>query len=221
MASTPKFDLLARDTKKILAYSPAKDAPKFLIQDILRFISISGTLKKINFKLDKTSSVDERYFTHILIRSLLESYFTNLYIFDDLSKMDERYEEFKNGFKEDYLKLMNSINDSSCDLWDNFRNNYLNKLEPADQNWKKLKTIPNMHDILVKLDKENSGGIPDLYPFYRITSFDTHAQSLGTIFETVFNKKSNFPIIDISKAIELIAEGYSSILDNLKVKNYI
>ena len=221
MASTPNFDLLAKDTSKIKAYTPAKDAPKFLIQDILRFISIVGTLKNSSFSLDTTSSVDERYFTHILIRSLLESYFTNLYIFSDLKEMDERYEEFVNGFKMEYLKLMNNINESTSDLWEEFRKKYSSQLEAADSSWKNLPKMRNMHDILVKLKNDNFGGIPDLYPFYRISSFDTHAQSLGAIFECVFKKTSNFPIIDISKAVELMADSYISILHDLKSQKYI
>ena len=47
-----------------------------------------------------------------------------------------------------------------------------------------------------------------LYFIYRIGSFDTHGNSLNSLFEAAFAKTCNFPFLQIAPVIELIAGLY-------------
>lgn len=215
-----KFKTLELEIPNIQNLQQKTDATGFFIQEILRFYSIAGTLRKINISLNLNSSVDERYFTHVLSRSLLEPFFIILYIFDDLSQasqIDARYEEQKNTFKDEYRKLMNDLNKPE---WQNFMQKNGSKLEIADSQWSKLRKLPDMKTLLRKITR-NKANLEHLYPLYRITSFDTHGRSLGTIFESVFGKQCNFPVLSIEDAFEFMADEYLVLLNDLKNNNSI
>ncbi len=76
------FEQLKNELSAIKILSASGGMNGFFGQEALRFRSVSGTLLK-NFTTDKNASVDERYLTHILARSLMENYFWLLYIYDD------------------------------------------------------------------------------------------------------------------------------------------
>lgn len=182
----------------------------FFAQEVLRFYSISGTLLENDFALDETSTADERYLTHILARSLLENYFAIIYLFDNLAESSSRYEALKNSFKEDYRKLLNE--------------NHLphkNQLEPADPTWQNLSRLPNVNDMLTQVRNVHGDRLNYLYFVYRITSFDTHGRSFGTIFEAVFGKTCNFPVLKIRYAIELMANQYLVVLNDLRAHGHL
>lgn len=212
------FDQLKTQIQFLRTLKPKADETGFFIQEMLRFYSIAGTLLGINITLDKTSNADERYFTHILSRSLLEPFFIILYIFDDPLQMASRYEQQKNSFKDEYRKLMNDLR---APEWQNFMQGDGSKLEAEDPSWNKLQRLPNIKDLLGALKNSNNKSLDFLYPLYRITSFDTHGKSLGTIFEAVFQKQCNFPVLDVSLAIELIAGEYIVILNDLRARRLI
>lgn len=212
------FDLLGKELNNIKELKQNPDATGFFLQEVLRFYSIAGTLLTSDICLTTSSTVDGRYLTHVLSRALLEPYFTILYIFDDFSLMSARYEEQKNTFKDNYRKLMNDLNKPE---WSNFMTQHGNKLEPADPTWKDLKKLPDVNTMLGYVKNHNGGTLQYLYPLYRITSFDTHGRSLGTIFESVFGKQCNFPILDIEYAIELMANEYLSLYNNLRTNKLI
>ncbi|XOQ09888.1 MAG: DUF5677 domain-containing protein [Serratia liquefaciens] len=212
------FYTLESEMPKIKKLQQKADASGFFIQEVLRFYSLAGTMLNSNIQLNTTCNVDERYLTHVLSRSLLEPFFVILYIFDDLSQMADRYEEQKNTFKEEYRKLMN---DFQAPEWSNFMQNYGSQLESANPQWTKLKQLPDVKSMLHKLNTTHNCRLDYLYPLYRITSFDTHGRSLGTIFESVFSKNCNFPVLDISKAIDFMCEGYIFILNTLRSNRLI
>jgi len=54
-----------------------------------------------------------------------------------------------------------------------------------------------------------------LYFLYRITSFDTHAKTMESIFSAAFAKKCNFPYVKIDNAIDLMADEYLSVWKKL------
>lgn len=204
------FEQLKSELPTITNLSKSGGADGFFAQEVLRFHSIAGTLLENGFSLDETSSVDERYLTHILSRSLLENYFTIIYLFDDLAETANRYEELKNSFKEDYRKLLNEPLLPRK-----------NELEPADPTWKNLPGLPNVNSMLAQVKNIHGDRLNYLYFVYRITSFDTHGRSLGTIFEAVFGKICNFPVLKIKYAFELIANQYLVILNDLRSNNAI
>lgn len=183
----------------------------FFGQEVLRFHSIAGTLVEGGaFLLNESPSSDERYFTHILVRSLLENHFWIIYLFDDPSRSSTRYDELKNSFKRDYLKLLNEN-----------RLPHKDKLEPADPSWSSLSSAPDVNSMLAQVTNDYGDRLNYLYFVYRITSFDTHGKSLGAIFQDVFGKTCNFPVLKIGYAIDLIANQYLVVLQDLRKRNEI
>lgn len=183
----------------------------FFGQEVLRFHSIAGTLVEgCDFRLDESASNDERYFTHILVRSLLENYFWTIYLFDDPAQSNNRYEELKNSFRRDYVKLLNENHLPHKD-----------KLEPADNSWSTLPRALDVNSMMAQSTNDYGDRLNYLYFVYRITSFDTHGKSLGAIFQDVFGKACNFPVLKIGYAIELIANQYLVILEELRTRNEI
>jgi hypothetical protein len=208
------FEQLAAELPAIRTLATRVDAIGFFAQEVLRFHSIAGTLLAVNgFSLDENASQDERYITHILSRSLLENYFAILYLFDDPAKMANRFEELKNSFKEDYRKLIDELKEP---LLLPFFQKYQNQLEAADPTWRKLLGLPDVRTMLGQVTNDYGDRLSYLYFIYRITSFDTHGRSLSAIFDAVFSKKSNFPVLKIKHAFELIANEYLIVLNNLR-----
>lgn len=205
-----EFEQLKAELPTIKSLSNTGGANGFFAQEVLRFHSIAGTLLENGFALDETSTVDERYLTHVLSRSLLENYFTIIYLFDDPTETSNRYEALKNSFKEDYRKLLNEPLLPRK-----------NELEPADPTWRNLAGLPNVNDMLTQVRNVHGDRLNYLYFVYRIASFDTHGKSLGTIFEAVFGKTCNFPVLKIKYAFELIANQYLVVLNDLRKSSVI
>ena len=201
---TNYFHQLQNQLPAIRSLSSCGGVKGFFGQEALRFHSIAGTLLS-NFSLDKGAGVDERYITHILARSLLENYFWLIYLFDDPAQAEVRYEQLTNSFKRDYLKLMNENQLPHKD-----------QLERADPSWASLQRAPDVNRMLAQVTNDYGDRLSYLYFIYRITSFDTHGKNLGTVFQTVFGKTRNFPVLDLKHAIELVANQYLVILDGLR-----
>src|SRR5947209_4155488 len=127
------FDQLKEQLPTIRDLSSHGGVNGFFGQEAMRFHSIADTLLK-NFSLDKRASVDERYITHILARSLLENYFWLIYLFDDPAQAENRYEQLTNSFKRDYVKLLNEN-----------RLPHKTDLEPADTSWSTLPRAPDVN----------------------------------------------------------------------------
>jgi len=215
MPNTDYFKLLHKQLSSAKELSTQKSAKGFLGQEILRFHSIAGTLlsnTKPNgrFVLDDGASVDERYITQPLIRSLLENFFRIIYIFDDSELESERFEKAVNGFKEDYRKLLNALKKRG---WENFMNEYGSSLQPANNEWSGLPKLKNINDILVEMDKVKDHKLQRLYALYRMSSFDIHGNSLKIFFDVAFNTECGFPIIKIKDAINMIAYTYVALLN--------
>lgn len=212
------FKQLESEIPTIGKLTQKPDATGFFIQEVLRFYSISETLSQSSFVLDATANNDERYLTHVLLRSLLENYFTIIYLFDDPSETSVRYENLKNSFKNDYRKLMNDL---SAPSWQDFMQAHQANLEPANPVWAQGRGLPDINTMLTALHNDYGDRLNYLYPIYRISSFDTHGRSLGSIFEAVFGKVCNFPVINIKKALELMANQYLVVLHNLRSRHEI
>ena len=188
---------------KVRSFNPSISYKTFLKQEILRFYSISGTLKA-NFSNIETN-VDERIFSHILIRSIIENFFRIMYIFDDESKSENRFNEILNGFKKDYAKMYNEP------LLPN-----KNLLEEPDSNWSSLDSPLDIKSMLAKLVNTYGDKLDYLYFMYRITSFDTHGTNLSIFLETAFNKRSNFPVLKLDKLLEIISNFYLYIWNGIE-----
>ncbi|MBS3021744.1 hypothetical protein DJFAAGMI_04520 [Comamonas sp. PE63] len=205
-----EFEKLNAELPTIKNLSSTGGANGFFAQEVLRFHSLARTLLDSDFKLDESSTVDERYLTHVLSRSLLENCFTIIYLFDNPAETSNRYEALKNSFKEDYRKLLNEplLPRKS-------------ELEPADPAWRNLAGLPNVNDMLAQVKNVDGDRMNYLYFVYRIASFDTHGRSLGAIFESVFGKTCNFPVLKIKYAFELMADQYCVVLNDLRSRGEI
>lgn len=214
------FDQLEKEIPKIQSLTTAADANGFFIQEVIRFYSISGTLLNNSFKLNDNATVDERYITHPLIRSLLENFFTIIYLFDDNSKIVNRYDNLKNSFKIDYGKLIIDLNKPE---WHLFMQEHLAKLEPVT--WGSAQQVgtklPDPNTMLNQLRTNENERLSYLYVTYRISSFDVHGRSLENIFKSVFGKSCNFPILNIKEVIELISGQYLVTLNDLRDRGVI
>lgn len=177
-------------------------------QEVMRFHSIAGTLLE-NMDLDQ-DSVNERYITHILARSVIEGFFWNAYIFGSPATRKARYEEFVNSFKRDYLKLYNE-------------NIFPQKtsIEAADPSWKSLPPPLDVKSMLAQLQNDYGDKLDYLYWIYRVASFDTHGKNLNAVFEHVFGKQCNFPFLNLRFGFDLISNHYLVILKSLRDQNEI
>jgi hypothetical protein len=102
------FEQLKAKISEIRKLAEGCGVKGFFAQEVLRFLSIAGMLLEVkDFSLDEKATIDERYITHILSRSLFENFFRIIYLFDDPKETEPRYEKLKNTFKEQYLKLYN------------------------------------------------------------------------------------------------------------------
>ena len=194
------FEKLKSELPAIQAISTGVGANVFYAQEVLRFYSIAGTLLE-SFNLDDSTSVDQRYFSHILSRSLLENYFWILYLFDDSSQKNNRYNSLVDSFKKEYLKLMNEPMLPHKD-----------KLEPADPAWSSIPRGLDINSMLTQLKNDYGDRLSYLYFIYRISSFDTHGKNLNTLFQSVFGKQANFPILNLKYTFDLIANQYLVVL---------
>ena len=198
------FEQLKNELSAIKILSASGGMNGFFGQEALRFRSVAGTLLK-NFTTDKNASVDERYITHILARSLMENYFWLLYIYDDPVKKADRYKELINSLKRDYLKLLNEPLLPHKD-----------KLETADPAWSTLPKTMDVNSMLAQLKNDYGDRLSYLYFIYRITSFDTHGKSLDNLLQTTFGKAVNFPVLDIGYAFDMVANQYLVILEQIR-----
>lgn len=207
---TNHYDELALEKSTLFSLSASVGANAFFAQEALRFLSMSGTLKNINFTLDKSALVDERHITHTISRSLLENYFWTLYIFDDNNEKNNRYEKLIDSFKRDYFKL---TNEPMLPL--------KNQLEVADPSWQAITKGLDVSSMLAQVKNNRGDRLDYLYFIYRISSFDTHGKNLGTIGRSTFGKTVNFPVLEINVVFELIANQYLVILQKLRASGEI
>lgn len=209
--TTNYFEQLKSELETYRSLSSRGGQLGFFGQEVLRFHSIAGTLVEgCDFRLDESASNDERYFSHILVRSLLENYFWTIYLFDDPAHASTRYDELKNSFKRDYVKLLNENHLPHKD-----------QLESADPSWSNLPKGLDVNSMMAQSTNDYDDRLNYLYFVYRITSFDTHGKSLGAIVQDVIGKTRNFPVLKIGYAIELMANQYLVVLQELRSRNEI
>jgi hypothetical protein len=191
----PKFDELASKRADILALSPATPHECFLKEEVLRFISIGGTVAQTFPNV--ATCIDERIISHIMLRSAIENFFKIIYVFDDSSQTTARFDKILDGFRNDYSKLYNDIAPT-----------FQAQIETSGSGWNTLPKPPDLKSMLAQVRNTFGTRLDYLYFIYRIGSFDTHGNSLNAMFETVFSKKCNFPFLQIAPVIELIADQY-------------
>ena len=200
--NTPNLSLLVSRQADIQSFATTIPHESFLKEEVLRFISIGGTVSSTFPNV--ATSIDERILSHILLRSAIENFFRLIYIFDNPYNSVARFESILNGFRRDYLKLFNSLNAD-----------FQSQIESADANWAALPGPPDLNSMLAQIRNTYGERLDYLYVIYRIGSFDTHGNSLNSLFEAVFSKKCNFPFLEIVPVIELIADVYYTLIEQL------
>ena len=196
------FQQLQAEIPKIEAYIPQNPRDSYFRQEVLRFYSIAGTVEQ-SFK-NVAININERMMTHILVRPLIENYFKLLYIYDDPAKSHARFDECVNDFKSQYAKL-----------WNEPALPHKNLIDPPDPSWGGLKRPLDLKSMLTTLLNVHGHRLDYIYFVYRVSSFDTHGNSLEALFNVSFNKTlCNFPVLKIDQVTELIANQYLVIWNN-------
>jgi hypothetical protein len=180
-----------------------EDYKNFAVEEFKRFYSIGGTI--LGSILPNQAPVGERLFSHILLRSIFENFFWLIYIFDgpDVTVWRDRFNQYMNGFKNEYYKLCNEAALPKKD-----------QLVAADPAWKDLRA-PDLRSLLAQVKTIRGERLDYLYFVYRVTSFDTHGKTLKSLFTAAFNKDCNFPVMKVSEAINLIADSYIAIWNQI------
>jgi hypothetical protein len=201
--SVDHFELLKQEVPSLEALSGAPNEIGYFAQEALRFFSIAGTLRENDML--KNASAAERQISHILGRSLLEGFYWLIYIFDDTAQRKDRYEQKLNAFKLQYHKLWNEplIPDKS-------------KLEPSDPSWAALSPGLDVNSMLGKCRNDYGNRLSYLYFVYRVSSFDTHGNSMTNLFESSFGKDCHFTVLNLEFGFDLIANQYLIILQELR-----
>lgn len=198
------FDKLKKLLPELKQSTPSTDHEKFYKDEVLRFYSIGGTIEA-SFK-NIENCIDERIISHILIRSVIENFFRLLFIYEDPNKAATNFDLVLNGFKKEYAKLL-----KEPELL------FKDQLEPAESSWSSssppLKSY-NLKDTLARVRNVHGDKLDYLYFIYRISSFDTHGNSLNSLFEASFNKTCNFPVLKIDLILEIISDEYLVIYSN-------
>ena len=215
---TNNYNQFEQELQNLKSLEQRNDELGFFSQECSRFYTISKSLKESDLNLGITCPPDHRYMTHPLIRSLLENFAAIIYIFDDLANTCSRYEIIKNKFRLEYNKLMNGF---QTPPWDAIITAQNLQLEPSNPNWASLPRELDVNSMLAAVRNNYGDRLDYLYMAYRISSFDTHGRSLETIFNAVFNKKCNFPVLKVDYIFELIASEYLAILNKLKQQSLI
>lgn len=202
MTSIDHFELLKSELKTLSELGSKSGPIGLLGQEALRFHSIAGTLKENG--MVGNVSVDERFISHILARSLIESFFWIVYIFDHPSTRQSRYDELVSSFKREYLKFYNenlSINAS---------------LAPPDPTWGQLQGALDVRSMIAQVRNDSGTRLDPLYAIYRIASFDTHGKSLNNIIVSALGGSiPNFPALDLEYGFDLISNHYVCTLRDL------
>jgi len=197
------FQLLKSELHRFADLGDKLGPVGFLGQEALRFHSIAGTLKESGML--GNASVDERYISHILARSLIESFFRLVYIFDDRASRESRYDDLVTSFKRDYGKFYDenlSINSS---------------LAAPGLGWSQLQGDLNVRDMIAQVRNDHGNRLDPLYAIYRIASFDTHGKSLKNIIVSALGGSiPNFPALDLDYGFDLIANQYLCTLRDLE-----
>lgn len=203
------FDDLEKELPALRIAANSSGPVGFFAQEALRFYSVAGTIKE-NFALDESANFDEKCMTHILFRSLLENYFRILYIFDEPSDIQSRYNSVVENFKREYGKLLNEPLLPRK-----------NELEPAGAGWSHLPRGLDMNSMLAQLQNDYGDRLSFLYFIYRISSFDTHGNNLKGVADDAFGKPCNFPVLKLGYAIDLVSNQYLAVLSDMRDRNEI
>ncbi len=174
-----------------------EDYKNFAAEEFKRFYSVGGTI--LSSILPSEERVGQRLFSHILLRSVFENFFWLIFIFDgmDENAWRERFNQYLNGFKNEYYKLYNETSLPKKD-----------QLLPPDPTWKNLPRPLDVRSLLAQVKTIRGERLDYLYFVYRVTSFDTHGKTLKTLFTAAFDRDCNFPVMKVREAINLIADSY-------------
>ena len=196
-----QFDQFSNEVPKLLALTPTHPHEGYARDEFLRFVTIAGTLRT-SFPVPIGAS-DERAISHVLIRSLLESFFWVRYIFESQNLVDRqtRFQRQLDEFQRQYAKMHNDPHLP-----------YKNQIPAPQPNWINHPTAPDAASIL-RMQKNITGQrLDSLYFTYGVSSFDTHGRAAPELFAQSFGQANpQFHFLQIEPAIETAADMYIAI----------
>jgi hypothetical protein len=197
------FQLLRQERAALEHIGNMQGAVGYFAQEALRFYSIAGSL--IDNNMLGNTTVEERQFTHILGRSLMEGFFWLVYIFDDPAQRAARYQEKVEAFQREYGRFWNEPHVPERP-----------QLEPAGAAWAGLPSPRDINTLLTQVVNDHGTRLNYLYLLYRIASFDTHGNSMNNLFQSAFGRAANFATLNFTYGFDLIANHYLVILQELR-----
>lgn len=73
----------------------------------------------------------------------------------------------------------------------------------------------DVNSMLAQVKNDYGDRLSYLYFVYRVASFDTHGNSMATLFKQSFGKSCNFSALNLQYGFDLIANQYLVILREL------
>jgi hypothetical protein len=204
-----QFELLGSELPSLQVAAEKSGPIAYFAEESMRFYSIAGSLRDSGFLEQRRA--EDRYIVHILGRSLLEGFFWIVYIFDHAGDRQSRYVEKVNDFRYEYSKFWNENHIPGRP-----------HMEPADPSWRNLVKSNNIKNMLDKAKNDEGNSLSNLYFLYRVATFDTHGNTMSSLFESAFeNTSCNFSVLNFKAAFELIANTYYCLVQELRTRGDI
>jgi len=205
--SMPKFVLLFEELRKI-NLDTLDNPKKYLVSEMYSFYSASYTI--LNDYSDQNAETQEfKDVIYPVLRRLLESCFRIIYIFDDNTKINERYEEYLKMIEEEYNSMLNDLQ-----TYD-----YPTAGLPAKMyKFNGAGDMLNLRDMLNakrnKLTNDNGDPLTFLYPSYRVLSFYAHGNINKEILDVLSPTNNTFSVVNVPSILKLIANQYVCLVCN-------
>lgn len=201
-SALPNLDRLLSSAGAIRSLPLASPHEQFLREEALRFATIAETAAKTFPNVPRNS--DERLFCHLLFRPAIENFYRIIYVFEDTAKSEERFAEILGGFQRDYFELFNEIGPL-----------YNNQIEAPPTEWAKRRKCPDVKSMLAQVTNKWGSRFAYLHYLYQIAIFDTQGNNMEVFFETAWGKSVVLPVMQISTAIEMMADYYLAQLETI------
>lgn len=182
---------------------------RWFISEMYSFYSISNSILDTWTEDDFIKHPEVLEMAYPQIRRLLESYFRILYIFNDESKIKERFNTYVEHIKALYSKAYNDISEMDENLKkENVALKSLLDLLPKPMPGKTDKFFDNVKSMLEQVRNEDGKNFGSFYIWYRITSFYSHGNINKEIWDNISPSNANFLVLGIKNLINLIANTY-------------
>lgn len=205
-----RFNTLFEDIKNIDCNAVQPEV-KMFIDELYSFYSLGHGILDI-YSEDAHKTLEFKQMTYPIVRRLLEKYFNILYIFDEPTKISDRYKSYLKSIEIQYNKMLNDL------IKNGYPTNGLpNEMHKYDG---EIDFPRNLTSMLTTMKNDNTKPngknykLDFLYPCYRILSFYAHG-NMNNVILNELSSSNDFSIIKIPEIINLIANHYNIIIGTI------